>query len=640
MKLMAEFKKQLEQLSKIKRVWLTTFNLDISFVETHVLPAVLGGDPPRNRMDYETLQLALQDNGIDFRVFCDKRMLGAEQHKRTAIHVQPVAVRSLKAFAGMSPKNSLFHPKVIYLEDVNGKMILGAGSANLTISGWGRNQEAMDFREVNSQKRYEQIEAFFTSIDPSLQFQKRTLPQNDNSWNFVHSFGERNLLGSLRDSGAPNRLTVWSPYLSSDLPAFISALRDHLEAPHLTVNLVTDRIDGRYIRTGWSEAMETMLKSGQLKFFENPSPKHDCTEMTHAKIWMAEGQKGSVIAIGSWNFTTPGCASLAVATEDDGRWNNVEAGIVHPCDSRPKITGAAYMPDAQDFASAQMLEEEGIDPPELPPFDLTVTYDWQQGCYQVDGKWHEGAVDDGYWLKLPGVDAPVALKWKPRKKSLEPVKDIIPESDALLTDHFYRIEYQGEVRFQGLIIEKRAEFRRAQSYGSLQELLNSYVSEADPKTNDSVGLRHCLRNMDEADQGWLASELDVQEVSISYFRLFYAMQEYRKRLESLKEQNSAAELHKWLFVYPGCLQELAEKVREHLKTSDATGFNWFLANEVNALGEFARKIYQRQQCSDSTSKIERHKWKRLAVVVPELPMGDGRREAYIALIGKENGYVL
>ncbi|SUB73590.1 Uncharacterised protein [Pluralibacter gergoviae] len=56
MKLLDMFKKQIAQMGPLKRVWLTTFNLDIAFVESRILPAVLDMDPPTGRMDYEGLQ--------------------------------------------------------------------------------------------------------------------------------------------------------------------------------------------------------------------------------------------------------------------------------------------------------------------------------------------------------------------------------------------------------------------------------------------------------------------------------------------------------------------------------------------------------------------------------------------------------
>ncbi|HDZ0806962.1 TPA: hypothetical protein RRT88_005154, partial [Klebsiella pneumoniae] len=95
MKLLDVFKKQIADMGMLKRVWLTTFNLDISFVETWVLPAVLGMDPPVSRMDYEGLQRALNESGIDFRIYCDPRMIAKEKPKRTSIAVYPVSVRKL-----------------------------------------------------------------------------------------------------------------------------------------------------------------------------------------------------------------------------------------------------------------------------------------------------------------------------------------------------------------------------------------------------------------------------------------------------------------------------------------------------------------------------------------------------------------
>ena len=95
MKLLDAFKEQIAQMGPLKRVWLTTFNLDIAFVESRILPAVLDIDPPVGRMDYEGLQRALNESNIDFRVYCDPRMIALDKPKRTSIAVYPVSVRKL-----------------------------------------------------------------------------------------------------------------------------------------------------------------------------------------------------------------------------------------------------------------------------------------------------------------------------------------------------------------------------------------------------------------------------------------------------------------------------------------------------------------------------------------------------------------
>lgn len=62
-KLLQAFKKQLAGMDELRYAWFTSFNINIEFIETYLLPAVLGMEPPRNRMDYEHFQLALNEKG-------------------------------------------------------------------------------------------------------------------------------------------------------------------------------------------------------------------------------------------------------------------------------------------------------------------------------------------------------------------------------------------------------------------------------------------------------------------------------------------------------------------------------------------------------------------------------------------------
>ncbi|HDY4994696.1 TPA: hypothetical protein RQ548_005380, partial [Klebsiella pneumoniae] len=246
MKLLDVFKKQIADMGMLKRVWLTTFNLDISFVETWVLPAVLGMDPPVSRMDYEGLQRALNESGIDFRIYCDPRMIAKEKPKRTSIAVYPVSVRKLAQSeeSYLDKERGLFHPKVFYLEDHYRKIIVGAGSANLTLSGWGRNQETVDFRCVASNAQYQQVKRFFTTIDNSLNDEeffptRRKFLGDDPDWSFIHSLAGCTLLDALKNGGEIHTLSVWSPYLAEDLAGFIDNI-----GHEVLVELVPDLVEG------------------------------------------------------------------------------------------------------------------------------------------------------------------------------------------------------------------------------------------------------------------------------------------------------------------------------------------------------------------------------------------------------------
>ena len=75
MKLLAELQRQVAGMGTLRHAWFTSFNTDIEFVETYVLPATLGANTPRKRLEYEQLQQELTDKHVDFRVFCDPRFL-------------------------------------------------------------------------------------------------------------------------------------------------------------------------------------------------------------------------------------------------------------------------------------------------------------------------------------------------------------------------------------------------------------------------------------------------------------------------------------------------------------------------------------------------------------------------------------
>lgn len=161
MKLLAELQKQVGRMGTLRRAWFTSFNTDIEFVETYVLPATLGANTPRNRIEYEQLQQELTKEDIDFRVFCDPRFLETNRVKRTCIPVHGIRPQRKREWFSEA---SLFHAKVIYLEDREGKRVIGAGSANLTLSGWGRNLEVFQFFEISTYTNYREIRRFFEHL--------------------------------------------------------------------------------------------------------------------------------------------------------------------------------------------------------------------------------------------------------------------------------------------------------------------------------------------------------------------------------------------------------------------------------------------------------------------------------------------
>lgn len=581
MKLLDAFRQQVRALGPLTRAWFTTFNLDIPFFETHVLPELLHGDadPPANRLDYENMQLQLAERAIDLRVFCDLRMLEADQLKRTALPVHGLLPGRL-GLKGFAPE-SLFHPKVIFLEDERGRMVLGAGSANLSVSGWGRNQEVFSFYAVSNNKQYQQIKRFFDPLIAAAGLGKalgvrRQFKGDDESWRFAHSFEPESFLELLLAGTQAERLTVWSPYFSRDLARLIEKIRA-LAGREIDFTIVPDRVADRFVRTKWSEAIRQLLDEGGLAFHDRPALRADKIETTHAKLWLAQGQQAR-LAVGSWNCTEPGSASFDV--------RNVEAGFLLDVANATRISGKPLALDAKDFCTDEMLQDDPLDPPPYPlPFELLVSFDWEQGCYEVQGRLYERNEGTGYTLRLPGVNQRLTLRWRERRIDgawpLEAILQKLPDNEALLADHGYEVWRGHSLEYRGLVLETGQSHRRAQGYDSLKDLLNDWVEGVEPGGSGKPRLRPVLRNDDVPDDEPAPPAIAADTGGLSYFRVFHAFEQFRQRL---REVDSRDTLQTLLFVQAGCLQELVAKVNAQAAAPGGSAvFNWFLLQEADSL---------------------------------------------------------
>lgn len=633
MKLLTAFKEQLKTLGELRYVWLTSFNINIEFIETYLLPAVLNEEPPKTRLDYEHFQIALTEKEIDFRVFCDKRFMEADRNKRTAIPVHGV---SPGLWNDSFSKDSLFHPKVIYLEDKYGNKILGTGSANLTLSGWGRNQEVFLFHRVETKEQYDAIRLFFAEIAENVGLtdrlpERRGLPRDEGGWAFVHSFQDESFIEQIFANTRTRELLVWSPYLSKDVAAFIKRLKAVVKVDDLVFHLVPDRVNGQFIRTPWTETLQKLFESGVLTFYENPTSRHDNVELCHAKVWKLGGK----LAIGSWNFTTKGANLL----DEAGEWDksvNIEAGvIIADGNSWRSAVGKQIELNASVFASDDLLQEEALVVPDQLPFDIQVQFDWREQRYEFTGHWHDGTPEEGYAVKVPGYDNAMPLVWRLQKKDLKVAALEIRDPTPLLHERRFQVVQGKKEVYRALITETNLTYRRAQAFESLDDLLNAFVFGGEPGPGDDIPFRIPVSQNSEslADDFIDASQVDASQIAgnISYFRLFQATHQYGEKLKSIK---SVAELNSWVFTRPGCLVELMEKTREKVKAGEPTPFNWFLAQEVQTLCRKAERL--RRELGKTDDSLPKSRWDELHLNLPPLPSGIQR--GYVEMIQKECGY--
>lgn len=647
MKLLQELKRKVTGMGPLRRAWFTTFNLDIEFLEAFVLPAVVGAEPPRNRIEFEQLQQELTDQGTDVRVFCDPRFIDTNRIKRTCVPIHAIRPDRLSERFG---ERSLFHPKVIYLEDDKGQRVIGAGSANLTLSGWGRNLEAFVFRGVESLANYREIRRFFDRLWDAADIEdndgklpeRRKFAKTKENWRFIHSFQNQSFAAQLFDGSAASDIVVWSPYLPRDLAGFIGKLQTSTAVGNLRVHLVPDRIQNKFLRTQWSEELGQMIERGHLAFYDCPVERDHRTDLCHAKIWKI----GKALAVGSWNFTAPGSNSLC---DDKGKWsrdNNIEAGIIiDDANDWRLMHGKALTLSEEDCASDELLAEEALNPADLPPFDLHITFDWHAQVYKFSGAWMGPARRDGFSVRLPGVDALLPLKWTRSGEPVQPAHIRVNDS-MLLRDRIFRVHQDGKEIHRGIIGETNLKSRRAQAFNSLNDLLEALVLGDDPGSLTDLPLRGPDDSdsfPDDApthpDMGLELLNRDISEHSaISYFRLFKAMHDYRQRYYAV---DKLEQLEKQVFVMPGCLLELIERAYETVQTGERAVFKWFLANEVASVCALAQRLRRKlvRGAGDrepSYVPVPKSRWESINITVPNAP--DGVTPEYLTLVRTQAAY--
>ncbi|WP_061960036.1 hypothetical protein [Cupriavidus pauculus] len=645
MKLLSELQRQVGGMGTLRRAWFTSFSTDIEFVETYVLPATLGANTPRNRLEYEQLQQELTKEGVDFRVFCDPRFLETNRIKRTCIPVHGIRPQRL---SGWFSEQSLFHAKVIYLEDREGKRIIGAGSANLTLSGWGRNLEVFQFFEITTYANYRQVRQFFEELClaadiPCELEDRRKFSRKQENWRFVHSYQDEAFPEQLFAGVDDADLAVWSPYLPRDLASFIGKLEAAADVNGLNIHLVADRIEGKYLRTEWNDEVSRMKEEGRLTFYDCPAERHPNTELCHAKLWKVGGN----LAIGSWNFTGPGSNSLR---DDQGNWsrdNNVEAGFI--IDDRhdwSEACGLELNLGEADCASEAQLEEEALIVSSLPPFDLHVSFDWHTQAYIFCGKWLSDDKRDGYSILLPGVAGPVPLVWNAQRAPMQP-GEISVDDSVLLRDRVFKVIRADKEIQRGLVSELSVNMRRAQSFDTLQDLLEAFVQGDDPQTLPELPFRIPLDTDVFPDDTFTATTGEDMPLSgqnpanggISYFRLFQSTRAYQQKLLKIERLE---ELERQVFSWPGCLLELVGKTRAELQRPGGEIFNWFLVSEVNLLCEVARKrraslIRGMKEREPVYTAVPKKRWDELDLVPQVMPVDVQPR--YSELVKDQCNYV-
>ncbi len=423
-------------------VVLTTFNLNGQFLEDQALPSILGVEAATAAARNAGLHGQLAET--DCTVFYDPTVAAGVSGKFRYV-ARPVPLRG-----------HLFHPKLViiagYSEDGTTWVYLAVSSANLTLSGWGRNAESFGETWIHTKKQRlrDQLDAFLNWLQrhaplgegPSdrdaVAVVRKALARMPDRYRFrddgtqpwsgtlyadfyssvVNTEGLASFL--LKGRSRPAELWAYSPYWGS-----VSERVGDFGAKR-TVLVPAFRRDRTAL--GLSKSDHDAL-SGIAEVWRNEEEKAD-DRFWHMKAYWVRFANDSVrTAVGSCNFTEAGLA---------GGNGNVEAMLIFNGDE-------PTWPRESDTACAKDLADRPVDEEDVPtpvPVAIVVAYDWRSGCW----RWFLDAGDSqsDFHLWLPGLDSVGVARGSDKRRG-DPPRDRGATFKVTYTEASERREWEGQV---------------------------------------------------------------------------------------------------------------------------------------------------------------------------------------------------
>jgi phosphatidylserine/phosphatidylglycerophosphate/cardiolipin synthase-like enzyme len=611
MKLYEAYKKVVQEIKPIKKVWFTTFNMDPELVEKYLVSVFVDKDPSelKTAEDFETLNTEL--NELDIKVFYDYRALNIQSQKYTSIDLIPVNPAVLY---NVDKTDAVFHPKVIFLSGEKGTYLI-AGSANLSISAWSSNRESVIIRKVQSKKNIRQVLRFFEQLPDYIEDAtlENHFPEKASDWDFIQTLSEGRGF-NLFDHINPDNLTIWSPYFSREVSGFLRQLQDkgfqNIQlVPHINehgkIGITQDEIKT-------IQDTPNLLVYRQKQFDERQG-------LHHAKVWLTEHQ----LAIGSWN-----CSKRATGFNIKDSEKNIEAGIILTSDQGiQKSLLNAIEPINADVKgmNEQELDKEWEQVLNPYTFSIQIQADWDSFQYKIED--NTKSFPHQYSVSLPDMPTDYVSLKEIHGKSFR-----ANYVRLLKNKTFTVVNENRETVFMGYLQEKGKKKRPVYSYVNINDLMQSLIDDPTGKTTRQQCNYRLPAEIQDGD--------DYDHVNFHYSgsASFYLMfVSFRKLFDSiLDHRDDAQEMDKLGFRLPGSVLNIRslvkESINEALKQEEKSNtllFHYFLGQEAN------RCIQQFNEYSkEKIQKLEDFYFDRL-----KKKMGFQKQDnQFLAMIRKEFNY--
>lgn len=504
---------------------LTTFNFNGQFLEEQALPVILGVEAATATARNAELHRQLAQT--DCTVFYDPTAYTGISGKFRYV-ARPVPLRG-----------RLFHPKLVIIagrsEDGTTWVYLAVSSANLTLSGWGRNAESFSetWIHTRTQQAWHGLDRFLAWLQDYAKLEEepdeavavvraalarmpsgyRFRDDDTKPWSgtlyahFYSSVVDTEGLPSFLKMGRsrrPAELWVYSPYWGS-----VSEMVSEFDAER-TVLIPAMRADRK--ATGLSKSQHDAL-TDIAEVWRNETEKQDVAFWHMKAYWIRHGER-VYTAVGSCNFTEAGLA---------GAKGNVEAMLLFEGKGvEPNWPEASDTARLEDFSERPVDEE---DMPEPVPVVIVVAYDWRSKSW----RWFLDADDSQseFRLLLPtGVAAFRIVQGSDERRGEPP--DFPAHYKVTYMQRTERREWQGEV------VELHLEHTR-RTYGkplSASDILESWrvhVKTGPPGSRDGGG------DSDEEGDNAQAEVPAVFDV-VNLYDLYRATRALRTRLGELQAE--------------------------------------------------------------------------------------------------------
>jgi len=616
-RLYQHIRKELDKAGIIKRAWFTTFNLNVSFFEQWILPAITRMDfaPAKTLRDFEDMNDALAGTdeilGIEVRIFYDFRALEkGSDLKRTSIQLHPVDMNSFQISGNRNYfKGGVFHPKVALFQNDKDDFYLLVSSANITQGGWARNRECFFFSKVEGKNNARQIGNFFDAITQPFDFHKDndalfSLTKgkgwgDDPSWAFKSSlthFFDEDLKGCIEMS-REKHLTIWSPYWSMDLQKLLIQFKE-LGLKHIRL-LPARSFKSRKIPIP-TQTYNACKEEFDWVSFEEERWLRDEMPFVHAKIWMLD----NTLCIGSWNMTRSGCNIQNSKKRSEDFGNNLEAGVFNSL-SQSEYHDILSVSGFKKIGTVGHLTEDEIEEEKagiLEPFDypFEITADWKAGMFQLT--YPDIKKIPSEYLKavvnLPGdMKVPIVNFEKPVR--------FLTYGSSLRNNRYFSVILGDKTIFQGYINEINVEDRPSNEFLSETELLMAWIDGQPEERTDLI-----VKRIDEEDNENVIAEKTPEANFFSikpWFSNLHGFARIRANLREAASLRRVEDRKQGLIrtgrIRVGSLAELSSKLsrrkEQYLALPEPEKvspiFLWFMIEEAN----HCIKVYNKLLSDDS-----------------------------------------